>query len=79
MQDNQDQYLIQEYIEGQNLQQELKNKGIFNQAEIFKLLTDLLPILDFIHQCQVIHRDIKPENIIRREQDNKFSNSKFKI
>jgi serine/threonine protein kinase len=72
VQENQDQYLIQEYIEGQNLQQELKNKGIFNQAEILKLLTDLLPILDFIHQCQVIHRDIKPENIIRREQYDKL-------
>lgn len=30
------------------------------------LLADLLPILQFIHDRQVIHRDIKPENIIRR-------------
>ena len=30
------------------------------------LLADLLPVLQFIHERNVIHRDIKPENIIRR-------------
>ncbi|PZV27035.1 MAG: serine/threonine protein kinase [Snowella sp.] len=66
------QYLVQEYIEGQNLEQELKSQGNFNQDKIRALLLDLLPVLDFIHQRQVIHRDIKPENIIRRAQDNKL-------
>ncbi len=66
------QYLVQEYIAGQNLEQELKSQGNFNQDKIRALLLDLLPVLDFIHQRQVIHRDIKPENIIRRAQDNKL-------
>lgn len=66
------QYLVQEYIAGQNLEQELKSQGNFNQDKIRALLSDLLPVLDFIHQRQVIHRDIKPENIIRRAQDNKL-------
>jgi serine/threonine protein kinase len=66
------QYLVQEYIAGQNLEQELKSQGNFTQDKIRALLLDLLPVLDFIHQRQVIHRDIKPENIIRRAQDNKL-------
>ena len=70
--EDQRQYLVQEYIAGQNLEQELKSQGNFNQAKIRALLLDLLPVLDFIHQRQVIHRDIKPENIIRRAQDNKL-------
>jgi serine/threonine protein kinase len=70
--EDQRQYLVQEYIAGQNLEQELKSQGNFNQAKIRALLLDLLPVLDFIHQRQVIHRDIKPENIIRRVQDNKL-------
>ena len=70
--DDQRQYLVQEYIAGQNLEQELKSQGNFNEAKIQQLLEDLLPVLDFIHQHQVIHRDIKPENIIRRERDNKL-------
>jgi serine/threonine protein kinase len=66
------QYLVQEYIEGQNLEQELKQEGVFNEAKIKHLLSDILPILEFIHSKQVIHRDIKPENIIRRKSDNKL-------
>jgi serine/threonine protein kinase len=66
------QYLVQEYIEGENLEQELARIGVFNQAKIEQLLLDLLPVLDFIHQVPVIHRDIKPENIIRRAKDQKL-------
>ncbi|HEY9829847.1 MAG TPA: serine/threonine-protein kinase [Stenomitos sp.] len=60
------QYLVQEYIEGQNLAQELIEEGAFNEMQIRELLTRLLPILQFVHEHQVIHRDIKPANIIRR-------------
>ena len=69
--DDNRQYLVQEYIEGQNLEQELKSQGVFNEAKIKALLTDILPIVDFIHSQGVIHRDIKPENIIRRNSDKK--------
>nr|CAD5979888.1 Serine/threonine-protein kinase B [Planktothrix pseudagardhii] len=65
-------YLVQEYIEGQNLNQELSETGAFSEDKIIKLLENVLPILTFIHQQQVIHRDIKPENIIRRKSDHKF-------
>jgi serine/threonine protein kinase len=58
-------YLVQEFIEGQNLLVELQQQGIFNQQKIKELLLDLLEILKTVHQQQVIHRDIKPENIIR--------------
>ncbi|BBC22642.1 bifunctional serine/threonine-protein kinase/formylglycine-generating enzyme family protein [Pseudanabaena sp. ABRG5-3] len=60
------QYLIQEFIDGQDLLKELQDQGAFSEAKIRMLLTDLLPILQFIHDRNVIHRDIKPENIIRR-------------
>ncbi|MBO3460334.1 serine/threonine protein kinase [Aetokthonos hydrillicola Thurmond2011] len=60
------QYLVQEFINGQNLEQELAKNGIFNEAQIWQLLNNLLPVLQFCHTRQVIHRDIKPENIIRR-------------
>ena len=59
------QYLVQEYIDGKNLTEELATEGIFNEYKIRKLLDEILHILKFIHEHQVIHRDIKPDNIIR--------------
>ena len=60
------QYLIQEFIQGQTLAEKLAQEGSFNETQIINLLQDLFPILQFIHNQQVIHRDIKPENIIQR-------------
>jgi serine/threonine protein kinase len=65
-------YLLQEYIDGQNLLEELVQQGVFNEQKIRELLGDLLPILKFIHSEGVIHRDIKPENIMRRRKDGKL-------
>lgn len=65
-------YLVQELIEGETLEQELQQKGVFNEAQIWELLRDLLPVLKFIHDRNVIHRDIKPANIIRRRSDRKL-------
>ncbi|MEH1808061.1 serine/threonine-protein kinase [Nostoc sp.] len=66
------QYLVQEFIDGQNLAQELAHRGAFSEIEIWQLLNDLLSVLQFCHAKHVIHRDIKPENIILRESDRKL-------
>lgn len=65
------QYLVQEFIKGNNLDQELMLKGSFTENKIYQILDELLPVLQFIHSHKVIHRDIKPENIIRRHGDGK--------
>jgi serine/threonine protein kinase len=60
------QYLVQEFIDGQNLKTELEQQGAFSTAQAQELLLSILPTLDYIHQRGFIHRDVKPENIIRR-------------
>lgn len=70
--DNQQFYLIQEYISGCTLQQEVKGAGPFSEAGVRQFLSEILPLLQYIHSNQVIHRDIKPANLIRREQDRKL-------
>jgi serine/threonine-protein kinase len=62
-------YLIQEYISGATLQQEVKRNGNFSEAGIKQFLSEILPVLQYIHDHKVIHRDIKPANLIRRSQD----------
>jgi formylglycine-generating enzyme required for sulfatase activity/tRNA A-37 threonylcarbamoyl transferase component Bud32 len=65
-------YLVQQFIKGENLLDELAQKGKYNEIQIRELLLDLLPSLKFIHEHQVIHRDIKPQNIMRRASDGKL-------
>jgi eukaryotic-like serine/threonine-protein kinase len=64
-------YLIQQFIDGCDLEQELATTGTFNQTKIYELLESLLPVLDFLHHQSppIIHRDIKPANMIRRRSD----------
>ncbi|MBW4695100.1 MAG: serine/threonine protein kinase [Lyngbya sp. HA4199-MV5] len=57
-------YLVQEFVDGQNLEQVLAEQGAFTEATIWQLLDQVLPILRFIHDRHVIHRDIKPANLI---------------
>jgi serine/threonine protein kinase/regulator of sirC expression with transglutaminase-like and TPR domain len=58
-------YLVQEFVAGQDLNKELQEKGVFDEAGIKKFLNEILPVLDLIHQRGIIHRDIKLENIMR--------------
>ncbi len=62
-------YLVQEYVEGQTLAQEVRQNGPFDEAGARKFLLDILPCIDYVHSHRVIHRDIKPQNIIRRRAD----------
>ncbi|MFE1743880.1 CHASE2 domain-containing protein [Coleofasciculus sp. H7-2] len=65
-------YLVQEFIEGSPLSDELHQGTRLSESEIIQFLQDVLGILEFVHTYQVIHRDIKPSNLIRRRQDGKL-------
>jgi WD40 repeat protein len=60
------QYLVQEFIDGQNLKAELESHGKFSAGQVRELLLAILPTLAYLQRLGFIHRDIKPENIIRR-------------
>lgn len=60
-------FLVQEYIEGQDLEKECRQKGKLSQSEILEVLRQILTILQFVHENGSIHRDIKPSNIMRAD------------
>ncbi|WP_055074109.1 bifunctional serine/threonine-protein kinase/formylglycine-generating enzyme family protein [Pseudanabaena sp. 'Roaring Creek'] len=66
------QYLIQEFIDGETLEQELGRVGAFSEQQVRDVLVEVLQILEFVHSKSVIHRDISPDNIIRRRSDKKL-------
>ena len=65
-------YLVQEYIPGHSLSEELSLGRQLPEARVVDILKELLEILSFVHSEKVIHRDVKPSNIIRRQTDRKL-------
>ena len=90
--ENQEFYLVQEFIEGHDLSQEIippqtppyqggagagspyqgGTAGVMQEDAVICILQELLEILDFVHQQNVIHRDVNPRNILRRDRDGKL-------
>ncbi len=64
-------YLALEFIEGEELEQEV-HRQILNEAQAIEFLLDVLNTLKSVHKQGIIHRDIKPSNLIRRKQDGKM-------
>lgn len=58
-------YIVQEYIDGETLAQEVAQKGKLSEAEVRDILENMLQILQFVHEHHSIHRDIKPSNMMR--------------
>ncbi|MEM7595766.1 MAG: serine/threonine-protein kinase, partial [Cyanobacteria bacterium P01_A01_bin.83] len=72
LEEDQEFYLVQEYIKGHDLDHEIKPGTKLEECEVVKILYEILAILTFVHQQKVIHRDIKPSNIMRRTEDGKL-------
>ena len=57
-------YLVQEWITGYNLEEKVEKQGKLTESEVKDILIKILPVLQFLQKNQIIHRDIKPSNII---------------
>lgn len=70
--DQQQFYLVQEYIHGQPLISLLAPGTLWSESQVIELLWEVLTILEVIHSYGLIHRDITPSNLIRRDLDGKL-------
>lgn len=68
-------FLVQDFVEGPTysalLEERKSERYPFSEAEVLHLMEQLLPVLQHIHQKNIIHRDISPDNIILRQSDKK--------
>ena len=69
--DNGEFYLAQDFIDGHSMGEEFE-AAPWDEAAVVAFLGDVLGILAFVHQQQVIHRDLKPANLIRRRRDKRL-------
>ena len=58
--------LVQEKIEGVNLEQWVTEQGPISNHQALEILRQLAELLKFVHSKGFFHRDIKPANIMRR-------------
>ncbi len=70
--ENQEFYLVQEFIQGHTLSAELQAGKPWSESKVYQFLQESLNLLIFVHGHRVIHRDIKPDNLIRRQRDGKL-------
>ncbi|MEO1431332.1 MAG: serine/threonine-protein kinase [Cyanobacteria bacterium J06633_8] len=69
-------FIVQEYIDGktylQILDERLSTTGKpFSEREVREWLLDMLPVLEYIHGCNIIHRDISLENVMLPQNQSK--------
>ncbi len=55
---------VMEYIDGQDLDTMIRDRGQLSVADALPILKEILEGLDFAHRKGLIHRDMKPSNVL---------------
>ena len=62
-------HLILEHLNGQELFDQIKERGFFKEKDAAMILRCVLNALVVLHSNHIVHRDLKPENLIFRDQN----------
>ena len=62
-------YMVWEFIDGQNLAQLIRARGVLPPRYAVQIATQVLAGLDAIHRAGIVHRDISPENLMMTRDD----------
>ncbi len=57
-------YISEEYVDGLNLQQYLRQRGPLSVSQAFFVMLSIASALEKAASMELVHRDIKPENIL---------------
>ncbi len=60
---NQGQYLVMDFVEGEDLRQRLERLGPLPEADVRLWAESILNALAYLQKRNIVHRDIKPANI----------------
>ena len=63
--DNGDNFIVMEYIDGRTLKSLVKKRGALTLPEVIDIMLQLTSAIACAHESYIIHRDIKAENIVK--------------
>ncbi len=58
------QFIVFEYVDGENLKELLDREGPLPVAEALELASGIARALSFAHEHGLVHRDVKPQNVL---------------
>jgi serine/threonine-protein kinase len=58
------QYLVMEYIDGENLKTVIKREGAMSPERAVQITRQICDALEHAHENNIVHRDVKPHNIL---------------
>src|SRR5438874_4804340 len=58
------QYIVFEYIEGENLKELVVRRGRLEVREALEIAIEVARALGFAHEHGLVHRDVKPQNVL---------------
>lgn len=65
-------YIVQEFVPGRSLQDEIVVGQPWSQQDVLNLLKEVLPVIAFAQRHGVVHGNLKPSKMIRRKLDNRL-------
>lgn len=57
-------YYVMEWLDGQSLEDALRDRGAFTVAEAMPIVEELLAGLEAAHRAGIVHRDLKSSNVM---------------
>lgn len=71
-------FIVMEYIQGTNLKEKIKEKGLFSIEEGIPLILQACAALGYAHRAGIVHCDVKPHNMLVT-RDNRLKITDFGI
>ena len=62
--DNGNNFIVMEYIDGRTLKSLVKKRGALTLPEVIDIMLQLTSAIACAHESYIIHRDIKPQNVM---------------
>jgi eukaryotic-like serine/threonine-protein kinase len=70
-------YIVNEYVKGNSLRDEMKSRGKFDVDDAIQIIAETCEALDAAHKAGLVHRDLRPECVIALPSDRPYPNIKI--